>query len=242
MHSLVQEELDDFSNIFGVEQTSSGIETIKYINLQYPIINVARSRAKLNIESPFIAEAVIDRLRTYLKKNSEILILGNGAIGNSIYETLKKDYSLARYDTVKGKSDLANLSELEKYDLVIGCTGKTSIFQDMFKYLKKGVILASASSSDVEFSGTHLRRLVPRNEDPHKEVIVNNIRLLNSGFPINFDGSLHSVPPEKIQFTRALLFSAICEAEKIKNKKGIVELSQKVQDKLISEYILSSNG
>ncbi|CAM0116885.1 hypothetical protein [Rhabdochlamydiaceae symbiont of Dictyostelium giganteum] len=85
----------DHRKIVGIEQTSSGYEKIKNKHLQFPVINVARSEAKLLYESPFISEIVIEKaLKRIARLNMDlrqVLIIGNGVIGSSIYTRIKHD-------------------------------------------------------------------------------------------------------------------------------------------------------
>src|SRR3989344_8928060 len=79
--------LKDTRNIIGIEQTSAGYEKLKNIKLDFPVINVARSYAKLKVESPIIAKTCIERLKSSLSrlklKPKSILIIGAGAVGNA---------------------------------------------------------------------------------------------------------------------------------------------------------------
>ena len=96
--------------------------------------------------------------------------------------------------------------------------------------------MVSASSSDREFGAVKFRRLIPQYSDCHKDIFVRNTWLLNSGFPLNFDGEKNSVPPKKIQLTRALIFSAVCLAIQNKYKNCFVEFDNEVQKKIINEF------
>lgn len=222
-------------NKYGVEQTSSGFRKLKSTTLQYPIVNVARSEAKLKLESPMIAEAVTRKLAPYLKKDSKILIVGKGPIGNSIYELLNKRYLVTCYDI----SD-KNKFQLSQYDVIIGCTGETIIQPEQLKQCKKGAVLASASSSDIEFPALAMRKSIPRSRDCHQAISLNGITLLNGGFPINFDGSKHSVPPEKIQLTRSLLLVGINQALQ-SCENGLIALNTGMQNKIIEKYAAISS-
>ncbi len=91
------------TNVIGIEQTTSGYEKIKACrDREFPIINVARSQAKLIYESPLIAETVVkkafNRLTALRKMPKQILITGNGAIGSAIHSVLKQNYEVQVYD------------------------------------------------------------------------------------------------------------------------------------------------
>lgn len=230
------------NNIIGIEQTSAGYEKLKNMVLKFPVINVARSKAKLRIESPLIAKKCIKNLKNQLKKDKlkpkNILIVGLGSVGNEIYNQLKKSFNIKKYDFNKKFSDFKekNLNQIiRKFDMIIGNTGKEIIGTKQYKYLKKGTILVSTSSSDREFSSVNLRKLEKRTKNCHK-TIIGDIIILNSGFPINFDGKRNSSPPNEIQITLSLLFSAVCLAVKNNYKNGLIELDKNIQNKLIKKY------
>lgn len=228
-------------DITGVEQTSSGYDKLNKIELNFPIINVARSKAKLSIESPMIAGVAVSKINSYLNKKKlndpKILIVGQGPIGTAIYQLLRNQYIIDTYDLSTHKVHFPGAFEprLKEFDVIIGATGQSIITPGDFGKLKENVILISVSSSDREFSGAYLRRLDNQTSDCHKDYSVNGINLLNSGFPINFDGGEHSVVPSKIQLTRALLTAAVLQASKEKPSKGLVDLDPNVQTALINE-------
>ena len=58
----------NFPNIVAIEQTSSGYNKLKNERLNFPVINVARSNAKLVYESPFIADLIAKKLSLKLKE------------------------------------------------------------------------------------------------------------------------------------------------------------------------------
>lgn len=206
--------------VIGIEQTSSGYELIKSEKLSFPVINVAKEPLKLEIESPMIAEAFCDRLLASLselkQKCESFLIIGGGPIGSCIYSRLRKHY--LKVDIFDKKKKLSNLKDvafedcLGKYDCYIGCTGKTSIFKSNHKNLNKGAVLASASSSDREFDAVFLRNKISFYKNCHQTIDVNGIKVLNSGFPVNFDGERENITPDLIQLTISLITAAIIQA------------------------------
>lgn len=200
----------------GVEQTSSGFERLKNVALRFPVVNVARSKAKLRYESPFIAADVIRRLKkaTRLRKTMRVLVVGQGVIGREIKTQLQNTCDVFGCDANVAQCDFdgAFLEQLHTFDVVIGATGTQALSVDDCARLKPGAVLVSASSSDREFPAVAFRRAHPDVTSCHAESSMNGVRLLNAGFPINFTGSRHGVAPRKIQLTRALLFAGVCEA------------------------------
>lgn len=218
----------------GVEQTSSGFERLKNVALQFPIINVARSEAKLRYESPFIAADVIRKLKKAirLRKTTRVLVVGQGVIGREIKTQLQNTCNIFGCDADVARCDFdgAFLEQLHTFDVVIGATGTQVLSVDDCARLKLGAVLVSASSSDREFPALAFRRVHPAVTSCHAEFSVNGVRLLNAGFPVNFTGSRHGIAPRKIQLTRALLYAGVCEAlmstilglQNLSDKQGII--------------------
>jgi hypothetical protein len=96
-------------------------------------------------------------------------------------------------------------------------------------------MLISASSSDREFDAISLRKQIPFYTNPHQDVRVGKILLINSGFPINFDEFyLDSV---EFQLTRSLLLTSIFQAIKfnfVNQDPDFIALSK--QEEIIREY------
>lgn len=242
--SSINSSLKDFGNVIGIEQTSSGYQRLLEIHLSFPVINVARSMAKLEVESPLIARITTERIERYLVEstflNPKILIVGRGSIGRRLFDLLQEGRAVSVCDVLAEKCDFeGNYKEhLADFDIIIGTTGNTVIGPDEFRLLKRGATLISTSSSDREFSAVFLRELSTKTDNCHKDITVNGITLLNGGFPINFDGAEHSLPREHAQFTRALLLSALYECEQTQSKEieGFVELKQDIQEKIIEVF------
>lgn len=227
--------LSKHENIFGVEQTSSGYNKLQHEKLFFPVINVARSYGKLNFESPHIAISVLNQLKKNVNINKKnILILGKGVIGSVLQRYISDHSNIDFYDQLNHKSILSEI-DLAKYDIIIGATGDKVIDDEVYPYLKKNVFLMSVSSSDREFSAVNLRNKTNKNFDCHKTLHVNNINLVNSGFPINFYGSDYdNVPLENIQLTCALLLAGICQTRPAVD--GFVDLNMDVQLAILEEH------
>jgi len=233
----------NLSNIMAIEQTSSGYNKLKNEKLNFPVINVARSNAKLIYESPFIADLIVKKINSKLKElqlnPKSCLIIGAGSVGKELFNLLKNKFETHIYDVQQhisdfGKTELANI--ISDFDLIIGATGEEITNGKIYSKLKKGAILVSASSSDREFNAVNLRKSTPIIKDCHKDIFVNNIWLLNCGFPLNFYGNKNSASPEKIQLTRALMLSAVCLAMEKEYQKDFIELEPKYQKLLVEKF------
>jgi len=239
-----QEILKDCSRLVGIEQTTSGYEKLKKSNLKFPIINVARSETKLIYESPIIAKLVVDKIYRSLKKLSlkpkNVLLIGNGAIGQNIHRFLIGHLDIQVYDKNECLSnvtghDFKNI--LKNFDMIIGCTGREVISDNDYHLLKKNAVLASASSSDREFDAGCVRKgLKP--SSCHSHLLINGINLLNCGFPINFDDDYSTVDSEHFQLTRSLLSAAIFQASELDvNEPGILMLDPEMQRDIIAKFL-----
>jgi 2-polyprenyl-3-methyl-5-hydroxy-6-metoxy-1,4-benzoquinol methylase len=236
--AIANKLLKNFEKVVAIEQTSSGFNRLEKKELKFPIINLARSEAKLTHESPHIAEKIISELFTKIKRldihPKNALIIGGGPIGKSIKAKLNQILPTKIFDLDNKNSDFkeSDLQTIVKdYDLVIGATGN-EIKKLPFK---KNTILVSASSSDREFSNVNLRD--PNVKNCHSDIFTNGVWLLNCGFPLNFNGKKHSVDPEKIQLTRALMFAGICIARSTNYSPKWLELDNSIQEQIVRKYL-----
>jgi hypothetical protein len=141
------------------------------------------------------------------------------------------------------------LSRLENYwfSLVIGCSGHSSFSPQDAHVLANEVTLVSASSGDEELSRKsflaeaetiRVIRFFPlKDEDsPHDDIVLSLngkiLTFLNSGFPINFDGRVNSVPPKYMQATRICMVAGAVQAATAK-EAGLRSLNQRY-----SEWVL----
>ena len=58
---------------------------------------------------------------------------------------------------------------------------------------------------------------------------------MNGGFPVNFDGGVDTIPPEKIQLTRSLLFLGALQASQTR-EAGLHCLDDRNQHRLMELY------
>lgn len=228
------------SNLVAIEQTSSGFHKAQALNLNFPIINVARSRAKLSHETKFVARMICRKTKELLSLRSsyfpKILVIGAGPIGKTIYKYLRSNYLCDLYDIDPQKTKV--IQPLNKiigqYNVIIGSTGAQSINKALHSQLNPSTLLISASSSDREFDSVELRKQVPRYYNCHQNIHIGDITLVNSGFPINFDALF--LDSYEFQLTRSLLFSAILQAiETSPSHANFIPL--KNQRKIILEYL-----
>lgn len=223
--------------IVAVEQTSSGYERLREKRFSFPIINVARSSAKLKNETPFITVAVCHKIEEYFARHvpsPRIMVVGLGPIGRGILSVLKKKYPTDGFDEIKHGHEFQKISStrLEQYNVIIGATGKSMFTIAQMKKITHEMHLISASSSDREFPASYIRQRLPKYQQSHRSVAWRGIHVANSGFPINFDGHQESVPGKDIQLTRALLLAGAIQAVQEK-RVGIIALKGALQKALI---------
>jgi S-adenosylhomocysteine hydrolase len=239
------------ARIVAVEQTRSGAELLRGLQLTFPVINVAESRKKLLDESPYIAAAIIEQIASrqdtirFSLEDRNVLIVGDGAIGSQVIEQLRDvTKSVSVYDTGKVTptaqphySDLPHA--LAGKGLIIGCTGKSWVPTNYKELLGDGVVLASGSSSNTELLGVQLRAhdiLRPRVTFSHKDIMqshsdyrisLNNGTgwILNGGFPVNFNGLDDAIPSEDIELTRILMLRGILQAMSTATVSGLIDMT-----------------
>ena len=222
--------------IVAVEWTTSGYRKLLGVDLEIPVLNMARSKTKLAIESPIIGLGVVQKIKKQYPKifssDKKALVVGAGPIGLSVKKSLSEFQKNS--DVVDLDFSLAN--ETDNYDLIVGCTGE-NIFGEKDLEKVDGVLLVSASSSDREFSAVEIRKKFPKNNDPHKEYVDEHATLANSGFPINFDGNMQFLPLEKIQITLGMVFASVCVCASQSLENGMNIFPDKL-DKEITEFFL----
>lgn len=236
--------------IVAIEQTSAGYHAIKDQPLLFPVINVARSPAKLQIESPMIAEAACKSLNQSLQKRhlspKKALIIGGGPIGQAMKNHLSSEMEIAIYDENRALSDFDEglASIIYNYSLIIGCTGKTSVPKSLHKKISPGTILVSASSSDREFDAVCLRKQLPETTQCHQDLLIDGKFLIKSGFPVNFDGERENIDPEKIQLTIALITAGILQAKNLPIKKtpAILPVTKSLESSIVNSYNSYANS
>jgi S-adenosylhomocysteine hydrolase len=220
-----------------VEQTTSGVRRIEELTcVLLPIIDVAGSQAKRRHESRYIASSIIENLESRIRAlpvetqlaDSEVLVVGIGAVGMEVAKQLRnKVANLVVYDLNGERLAMARKdglhvvglqNGLSRSQIIIGCVGKYWLPENAERLIQDGAILASGSSSNVEFLGLNVlnQHDAAGLELAHLDYLVkvqNGIAwVLNAGFPVDFDGSPDPIPPEVIQFTRALMLAGIYQA------------------------------
>lgn len=239
------EEINRPNTIIGIEQTRGGTNHPLFHGLPFPIINVAGSLAKTQIEYPFVAKivsdkvlALIEEITPNLKKTPVIGVFGHGTMGKTIVASLTS-HNLPVIVFEKNQEKRENVLPAIHYDnsavlianadIIVGCTGEdiTALPENLsaFLYSKQAKWLISTGSKDHEFNS--LLRLIqhemkslgcipnPLENIRYENKVGASLNILRGGFPINFYNHKHSVPPEQIWPTRAALLLACLTAAQI---------------------------
>ena len=160
-----------------VEQTTSGTRrsmSPQGYRYPYPCASIARSDVKMNVESIFIGQRIVEELGLMLYAADafysfhSVLLVGYGVVGRSCCMALKGRFcQLEAYDTNPRVLQVAKDDGLRTYShpspemfsgdtIVIGCVGRPSFGEELFRAFLDGqgtnLYLASGSSKDVEFS------------------------------------------------------------------------------------------
>ncbi len=245
---VVNEELDAFRakniQISGIEQTSSGFSKLENMNISIPVINVARSKVKLQLESYLIADSIIMNSNLALEeiglKINKVLIIGNGAIGSKVKEKLNPFYEVDTYDPLLKRSSIPQFEKIDykQYNLIIGCSGKEVLNSLNSQLLRRETALISGSSSDREFCAVEFRRQMNFIPSCHDNININGIYLINCGFPVNFSEQYHLVDDEQYQLTRALLFAGVLQSLSQEDSvRGFMDLDTDIQNQISQGFL-----
>lgn len=245
----------------GVEQTMNGIWQYQGIHkhkIKLPTINVAECELKKKIESPLIGDAVVKNIDRLLNKrglsiiSKEVLLVGYGSTGEYIAQSLKnnnakvtvydKDVQRRKRCIRKGYRTGNKLTELVRgKSIIIGATGKNSMFIKDILNFEHNTILVNASSKKLEFDQDHLRKAtrkksVAKGYGTHHTLINSRtVTMLANGFPVNFFDS-ESVADQLIQFIVGLLLVACKYLMKKTHKPGFVKVPKNLQKEIKDIY------
>jgi hypothetical protein len=223
--------------IVGTEQTSSGFRKLENSELNFPVYNVARSRIKLELETPYIVELGIARTKEKIQMHGisapKILVVGLGPIGKEMVRALNSEgFSVVEYDKIHGEQNLMKLIQ-QGINVVIGTTGSQILSHDELLELNnlasEKILMVSMSSSDREFELWKMRDLFREDRGIHDDVLFENIVIANNGFPITFRGQRIESLPEEMDRTMGLLFAGVVlGALNNSNEKGLIDISEDI--------------
>lgn len=242
--------------VTAVEQTQRGITRVLSSSLHTPpIVSVASSGIKKNVESIFIGASIVKKLDeiNLLSKEQRIGILGMGSIGLTIRKSLLDlKISPLWYDVQPSDEPAARTSIdslINNSDIIIGTTGSDALKGIAFERIHGHKIFISASSADIEFASVlKLARTVPVTPFDTIHIQVHEtltIDVLNGGYPINFDRLKDATPSEDIVLTRCLMYIGIMQAIQLISSdvqtSDIYTLDPMAQKKVLEQWIIDKN-
>ena len=162
-------KLAEYAHLIGiVEDTNNGHWRYQHAgDHKIPVLSMARSPIK-DIEDTVIGDSVVYSTERIFREEFHAVIqglhagvIGYGKIGTSTSIALRgREASVSVYDIDPAKCIRARFEGyriapiakiLQESDLVIGCTGKTSVREEEIPYIRDNAILVSASAKNEEF-------------------------------------------------------------------------------------------
>lgn len=225
---------------FIVEQTANGIfndeKTIKNNELKeyIPILNVANSDIKKEIEAKLIGKTVVSNIELLLAKEfigiegKKIGLVGFGSTGKNVVKNLvcrgasvkifeTKDVAKIEAEFTGGVQVVDSIMEvIKESDIIIESTGNPEPWASMneLSKFKNSSYFLSSSSKHLGINYNDLTEFTNKEINLPgigKRYYLNNnnyITLLADGYPINFFIG-ESVPDKQIQFILVMLFGAL---------------------------------
>ena len=251
-------------SVAGIEQTTKGLRGDKVNHLSIPLINIASCSVKKFVEPELIADAILNRVKPLvinLKSNTKhryppvFGVVGCGPIGKAVIRTLlnmgeiviyfdeREEASTELRDNLYRTNDLKFL--ISNTTHIFGCTGEDlTENKNILGLVTTDRTFISCSSEDIEFrsllkeiSNSSLETTQSIPDIVYRKSTGTTIRILRSGFPINFDNSLNSVPINDIQLTRGLLLGACMQATLVSRKLDDNQLLSSSKQCLLDPYV-----
>lgn len=198
--------------IVGIEQTRGGLYNTRLKYLPFPVIEVASSFAKRELESPGIIDAIVRRLndeplikgmtpiKTMPSIENKIVfgVIGNGAIGLAIVQWLAKNFphhrvlvfdkNRDRFNQVVSPNNvrqpLSISSLIANSQVIFSCTGQdVTKGINVLEKVQGDTTFISCASSDREFNML-LKRIGRRSEFKKDRKPMDNVQVHHNGINI----------------------------------------------------------
>jgi len=205
--------------IGAVEQTARGVWNDESVDLNIPVLTVAFSEFKKELEAPEVGKAVVFNVGQLLSKRTflrgkKVGVMGFGTIGRNVAECLRNSKSIVKISEVdikkamiaqlEGFEHMDSISLVKDCDIVIGTTGRKSLGFNEILEAKNNSVFVSASSKQIEIDMDTLELLSESKKTldigtEYELINGNKLLVLANGFPVNFYCS-ESVPNMLIDF------------------------------------------
>lgn len=241
-----------------IESTEAGHRQYEKIlaSLSCPIISVCRGSLKkteysvVGSSCVFSAERLI-RKTGFLLQGKNTLVIGFGKVGQGLARALSRfNCNITVYDTnpilrVLAYSEGFQVPEKDKAiinaQIIFGATGNEALSKQEISLIKKGCILISTSSKDIEFDMNYINsNYVVETPLENIDVYSNNehfFYMLGQGLPINFlDGAVMGPVLALVQSEIIFAVKALVEAEK-NHLSGIFEIRETDRQMLATKWL-----
>jgi adenosylhomocysteinase len=249
-----------------VEQTTRGSRWSSLATLPFPVVDVARSRAKSELETPMIVQAMLDGLAEILEETgrqsraSTFGVVGYGTIGRGLARELRStgnpivvceiESGTALRAHTDGIECLDMPSLVSSVDVLIGCTGLGVVHRDLLERIDRDALLVNGASSDIEYPLWPSRvpeRIVAGGTDANTPWCSHysisdrhSVVLAAGGFPVNFYGDTERINAFDFQVTRGLMLAGAVQARK-STTHGVEPLHMSWQ-RLVTDSYLDATG
>ena len=240
-----------------IEETKQGLWRYRALPVvPVPVIEIADSFLK-GLEARYVGEAVARAVEVDLLETGSTLwgaravVFGFGDIGSAVANSLRvRGGSVSCFDPdslklidarLRGFRSPRRQELLSNADVIVGASGERSLMDEDLQQLADGVMLASASSKDVEFPMDLIHRVARKRRQLTSfvnEYLMpwgTRIRVASEGYPINFRG--FSLP----HFMSDILFAQIVAAMNLllsaRTSNGIHSLTEETQIDIASEWL-----
>ena len=246
---------DIAAHTISIQQTSSGVRRPSLASWHIPYVDIARSVAKTVFEAPAIAGGITRKLCSLgeCARGAAVGIVGLGAIGARIATSLAgQRRRVLAFDTSEAVPELRGIERcatavelIDTADIIIGCTGTDWMSDAEVRHLgRRPHVLVSASSRDVEF-GALLRAAGASRRHAGFEALElrppggTAQRILNGGYPVNFDRRREWESGREMVLTRLLLFAGVLQALDASEVQETtrLKLDPALQQRAVSEWL-----
>jgi S-adenosylhomocysteine hydrolase len=247
--------------IAAVEQTTRGARGSSPGDLGFPLVDVARSAAKIDVEGPLIAASMWRGITTVAHElacdlsSRRVGLIGFGTVGRNLATYVRR----AGFDLVVADTDVGRLAQAEadglataaidsllaSCDVILGCTGMGVVVPEQVDVLRPEALLINCASSDIEYrlwghrhpeavaGGVGTDASVPW--DCHFRIGRSHRLLVAGGFAVNFYNTEEPVSSFDFQITRALMLAGAVQAVG-SAALGLVELDGELQRVITRAY------